>query len=118
MIFGELYIPVPGEPRIVKLEPINSTAVAIQWQPPSDNQPSSVIRGYQIHYARINENNDHVMASNVVDIPDGNKQETVLTGLQPDTSYQVQLMAYTRVGEGKRTRARRVKTRGSGRMYN
>ena len=37
--------------------------------------------------------------------------ETVVGGLRPDTQYFVQVAAYTRRGDGQRSRAKRIKTK-------
>jgi len=49
-----LYL-VPGEPRQIRLEPINSTAVLIQWQPPLERELNGVIRGYQVYHVQVGD---------------------------------------------------------------
>lgn len=62
---------VPGEPRKVKIEAVNSTAVSIQWRPPLEKEQNGIIRGYQIYYTRLDENDDHVGSALMQDINDG-----------------------------------------------
>lgn len=52
------------------------------------------------------------------DVMDSSKNEVVITGLEPDTSYSLQVAAYTRKGDGERSRAKTIKTKGAGRNGN
>lgn len=61
---------VPGEPRSVKLQAINSTAIGVQWRPPVDDDKNGVIRGYQIYYA-VNDDAEGLGRSTTVDIMNG-----------------------------------------------
>ena len=62
---------MPGEPRKVKLEAVNSTSINVQWRPPMDKEQNGVIRGFQIHYSRLDESDDVVGAAQMHDIMDG-----------------------------------------------
>jgi len=42
---------VPGEPKRVKVEALNSTAIRVQWRPPLEKEQNGVIRGYQVYYS-------------------------------------------------------------------
>ena len=41
----------------------------------------------------------------------GSMHEAIITGLQPDTQYQFQVAAYTRKGDGERSKPRSVHTK-------
>jgi len=41
--------------------------------------------------------------------------EVVIGGLQPEAQYQFQVAAYTRKGDGERSRPKKIRTRGAGR---
>ena len=47
---------------------------------------------------------------------EGSKESVVITGLQPDTWYQFQVAAYTRKGDGLRSRPKKEKTKGAGKF--
>lgn len=104
---------VPGDPRKVKIEPLNSTAIGVQWQSPAARQHNGIIRGYQIHYVQVTESSEPIGDPMVLEI-ESTKTEAVLSNLVPDAYYQVQVAAYTRKGEGERTRSKKVKTKGAG----
>lgn len=62
---------VPGEPRRVRLEAINSTTVHVQWRPPLEREQNGVIRGYQVLYMRIDDQEEGVGGTRVYDVMDG-----------------------------------------------
>ena len=66
-----LCLSVPGEPRKVKLEAINSTAVVVQWRPPADRELNGVIRGYQVLYLKLDDREEGVGETRVYDVNDG-----------------------------------------------
>lgn len=140
---------VPGEPRRVKLEAINSTAITVQWRPPADSVESSpsggpstsssgagsggIVRGYRIYYDILSTVPAHI-GDVGVDVDDsvtpggdelkvlnvsggGSALDAVIGGLLSDTTYWVQVAAYTRKGEGARTKPKKITTRGSGSIY-
>ena len=105
---------VPGEPRKVKADAINSTSIRVEWKSPANRERNGIIRGYQIHYSAVNEDEQPIGLPEMYDLIDGEKTEVVITGLRPDTFYLVQVAAYTRKGDGDRSRGRKVKTKGAG----
>lgn len=104
----------PAEPRKIKLDSINSTAISVQWRSPADREPGGLIRGYRVYYVQVNDNDELIGAPAMVDTLDGLKNEVTITGLQSDTFYQFQIAAYTRKGDGERSKPRKVKTKGAG----
>lgn len=69
-----LILLVPGEPRRVKAEALNSTAINIQWRPPADREHNGVIRGYLITYTQLDERDgreEQVGPSAIKDIMNG-----------------------------------------------
>ena len=111
---NSLPLTVPGEPRKVKVEAVNSTAVSVQWRPPQDKEHNGIIRGYQIHYVQVNEADEPQAVPIMFDLADGSKSEAIVANLLPDTSYQFQVAAYTRKGDGERSKPKKVKTKGAG----
>ncbi|XP_036361663.1 receptor-type tyrosine-protein phosphatase F isoform X7 [Octopus sinensis] len=104
---------VPGEPRKIRAEPINSTAVFIEWKHPSSKNRNGIIRGYQIQYVEVDDHDQQSGDLRMTDTTDGDKTEYVITNLEPDTRYQFTVAAYTRKGDGIRSRAKIVETKGA-----
>lgn len=46
---------VPGDPQDVKVTPINSTTIKVNWKPPLAKDRNGIIRGYHIHVQEIKE---------------------------------------------------------------
>ena len=107
---------VPGEPRRVRVEVLNSTAVKVEWRPPSDGQLNGIVRGYRVHYVPLGHLDEPLV--NVpptrLDLDDALRTDVVVAGLRPDTVYQFDVEAYTRKGRGERSRPRKVRTKGAG----
>ena len=71
MHFDVILASVPGEPRKVKAEALNSTAVKVQWRPPADREHNGVIRGYLVIYVRLDDRDEAVGEARVHDVMDG-----------------------------------------------
>ena len=76
-----------------------------------------MIRGYFIYYTQVDDNEPIPGTEKVEDVNDGNKNEAVITGLLPDTRYQVTVAGYTRRGDGVRSRPKIISTMGAGRFF-
>ena len=98
----------------MRLEAVNSTAVLVEWREPASSEQNGKIRGYQVHYTRINERDEPIGNGEMYDLLGGNLTRVVIGGLRPDTWYQFQVAAYTRKGDGVRSKPKTVKTRGAG----
>ena len=44
---------VPGDPQKVTVISVNSTAIRVEWKPPTEKEQYGIIRGYQIHVQEI-----------------------------------------------------------------
>ncbi|WAR22990.1 LAR-like protein [Mya arenaria] len=105
---------VPNEPKKVNVQEINSTTIYVDWRPPRAKDRNGIIRGYYVYYTVIDDNGDPIRGQEqLVDTVDGNKNEMVITGLRPATRYQVSVAAYTRKGDGVRSRPKIVSTKGA-----
>ena len=98
----------------MRVEAFNSTSIKVEWQPPSLKERNGIIRGYQVHYIEVDRHGQSTGRPQMYDLMDGDKYEVTLAKLKPDTWYQVRVAAYTRKGDGQRSPARRVKTKGAG----
>ncbi|KAL3869070.1 hypothetical protein ACJMK2_041796, partial [Sinanodonta woodiana] len=105
---------VPGEPKRVKVEAVNSTTIFVEWHPPQTQQQNGIIRGYYVYYVEVDTNDDPIPSTEKrIDTEDGNKMDAVIVNLKPDTRYHVQVAGYTRRGDGIRSKARTVTTKGA-----
>eukprot|EP00058_Branchiostoma_floridae_P015952 XP_002601440.1 hypothetical protein BRAFLDRAFT_281312 [Branchiostoma floridae] len=113
---------VPGPPRRVNAEPINSTYIMVTWRPPRPELANGNVRGYQIHYQRLASSGEPVGYPMMKDVmnpetevrfPHGGYHEMAIGALEPDTKYSVQVAAYTLKGDGQRSKPKEVSTLGN-----
>ncbi|XP_048762556.1 tyrosine-protein phosphatase Lar-like isoform X5 [Ostrea edulis] len=86
----------PGTPpRYVTAKALNPTTVSVSWLPPE--KPNGIIQGYRVFYTLqadlpiILWNNKEVQS---------NSNETIITGLKPNDTYTICVLAYSSKGEG------------------
>nr|XP_046209098.1 receptor-type tyrosine-protein phosphatase F-like isoform X3 [Oncorhynchus gorbuscha] len=104
---------VPGAPpRKVEADALNSTALRVMWKPPLQVKQHGQIRGYQVVFSQL-ENGAPRGQPNIMDVSLPEAQETVITGLLPETTYSVTVAAYTTKGDGARSKAKVVTTTGA-----
>ncbi|XP_060552130.1 receptor-type tyrosine-protein phosphatase F-like isoform X9 [Ruditapes philippinarum] len=104
---------IPNEPKRVQVQAVNSTTIYVEWRPPRSKERNGMIRGYYIYYNQVDDNEPIPGTEKVEDVNDGNKNEAVITGLLPDTRYQVTVAGYTRRGDGVRSRPKIISTMGA-----
>ncbi|XP_060552123.1 tyrosine-protein phosphatase Lar-like isoform X5 [Ruditapes philippinarum] len=112
-IFVKTHESVPNEPKRVQVQAVNSTTIYVEWRPPRSKERNGMIRGYYIYYNQVDDNEPIPGTEKVEDVNDGNKNEAVITGLLPDTRYQVTVAGYTRRGDGVRSRPKIISTMGA-----
>lgn len=103
---------VPNAPRNVRVSSINSTTLMVEWDKPTDAK--GIIRGYQVHYIEV-DSKDEPLKGVREDSAEAPFPQTVATigGLKPDTRYLIQVAAFTRKGDGLRSRSRVYTTKGA-----
>ncbi|XP_077201130.1 receptor-type tyrosine-protein phosphatase delta isoform X32 [Paroedura picta] len=101
-----------GPPRKVEVEAVNSTSVKVTWRSPVPNKQHGQIRGYQVHYVKM-ENGEPRGQPMLKDIMLADAQEMIISGLQPETTYSLTVTAYTTKGDGARSKPRLVSTTGA-----
>ncbi|XP_027736905.1 receptor-type tyrosine-protein phosphatase delta isoform X32 [Empidonax traillii] len=110
-----------GPPRKVEVEALNSTAVKVSWRSPVPNKQHGQIRGYQVHYVRMENGEpkgqpmlkDIMLADAQWEYDDTTEHEMIISGLQPETTYSFTVTAYTTKGDGARSKPRLVSTTGA-----
>ncbi|XP_011315054.1 tyrosine-protein phosphatase Lar isoform X2 [Fopius arisanus] len=107
------YEDVPGNPQDVKATAINSTTIRVEWKPPHVKDQNGVIRGYHVHVQEVREEGKDLLNEPIRrDVHEEGVLAINITGLQPDTTYHVQVAALTRKGDGDRSPPAKVRTPG------
>ncbi|XP_056427674.1 receptor-type tyrosine-protein phosphatase S isoform X5 [Hyla sarda] len=105
-------------PRKVEVEVLNSTAIKVFWRSPVQNRQHGQIRGYQIHYVKM-ENGEAKGLPHIRDVmladaqwekDDTAEYEMIIDGLQPENTYSITVAAYTMKGDGARCKPKVVTT--------
>lgn len=97
MVF--MFVSVPSvAPEHVRCAPLTSQSLQISWQPPAVHHTNGLLQGYKINFEYIS---DTVATSNdEIDSRKSTELTIVLTGLRKFTNYSVQVLAFTRIGDG------------------
>uniref|UniRef100_A0A8D0AS98 Receptor-type tyrosine-protein phosphatase delta n=1 Tax=Sander lucioperca TaxID=283035 RepID=A0A8D0AS98_SANLU len=101
-----------GPPRGVEAETVNASAVRVKWRAPAPERQHGQIRGYQVHYVRMNYGEpqgqpfikDILIEDSQWENEDSAEYEVVLGDLKADTAYSVSVGAYTAKGDGARSK--------------
>ncbi|XP_033737517.1 receptor-type tyrosine-protein phosphatase delta-like isoform X8 [Pecten maximus] len=105
---------VPGPPKSVRVEVINSTTIFVEWRPPETQRENGIIRGYQVYCVVVDSKNRPKEGTDrISDTTDGNRREAVITNLDPATKYSIKVAGYTRRGDGQRSKEVFVVTSGA-----
>uniref|UniRef100_A0A7M4EXE2 Receptor-type tyrosine-protein phosphatase S n=1 Tax=Crocodylus porosus TaxID=8502 RepID=A0A7M4EXE2_CROPO len=99
-------------PRKVEVEVLNSTAIQVFWRSPVQNRQHGQIRGYQVHYVRM-ESGEAKGLPQIKDVMLADAQDMIIAGLQPETAYSITVAAYTMKGDGARSKPKLAMTKGA-----
>uniref|UniRef100_A0A1I8NL39 Fibronectin type III n=1 Tax=Musca domestica TaxID=7370 RepID=A0A1I8NL39_MUSDO len=83
-------------PQSVTCIALTAQNIQISWQPPPKENHHGVIQGYKVLYEPGNFDSEYGSRETKIT----SALSTVLHGLQPFTNYSVQVLAFTRAGEG------------------
>lgn len=83
-------------PQSILCTALTAQNVQLNWQPPSHDHQHGIIQGYKLLYEPATLEPDFSGRETKIT----SALSTVLHGLQPFTNYSVQVMAFTRAGEG------------------
>ncbi|XP_059143240.1 cell adhesion molecule DSCAM-like [Physella acuta] len=99
---------VPSQPpEGVQATPLSSESIKVAWSPPPLFTLHGILQGYKILYKPVRLDEDESDAN----FQTSSQLEIVLFGLEKFTNYSIQVLAYTRKGEGVRSTPVYVRTR-------
>ncbi|XP_056265323.1 protein tyrosine phosphatase receptor type Db isoform X18 [Pseudoliparis swirei] len=102
-----------GPPRGVEAETVNASSVRVKWRAPAPERQHGQVRGYQVHYVRMNYGEpqgqpfikDILIEDSQWEYGDSAEYKVLLGDLKADTAYSVSVGAYTAKGDGARSKA-------------
>ncbi|XP_023703051.1 Down syndrome cell adhesion molecule-like protein Dscam2 isoform X3 [Cryptotermes secundus] len=89
-------------PDDVRCAGLTSQSLQVSWQPPPTSQCNGVLQGYKLFYEPVLD--DHWQGVDDIETRKTTALTAVLTGLRKFTNYSVQVLAFTRVGDGVTTK--------------
>lgn len=85
-------------PENVRCAPLTSQSLQISWQPPPAHHTNGLLQGYKVNFEFMSDliggMNDDIDSRKTTDLT------IVLTGLKKFTNYSIQVLAFTRIGDG------------------
>lgn len=85
-------------PENVRCAPLTSQSLQISWQPPLSYHTNGLLQGYKVNFEFMS---DQIIATNDdIDSRKTTDLTIVLSGLKKFTNYSVQVLAFTRIGDG------------------
>ncbi|XP_057323530.1 cell adhesion molecule Dscam2-like isoform X3 [Microplitis mediator] len=90
---------VPSSPpQNIACTALTGQNIQVTWKAPPSDKIHGIIKGYKLLYEPANEESTETLGSRDTKITQA--LSTVLHDLRPYTNYTVQILAYTRAGEG------------------
>ncbi|CAG2244562.1 SDK [Mytilus edulis] len=83
-------------PVAVTADAVSSTAINVPWGDGPLDDRNGIILGYRVMYKSLSEN----IKDQYKDVPGNETYYVLLTNLRKYVEYQVQVLAYTRMGDG------------------
>ena len=88
---------VPSKaPVSFTLTPSTSTSIVASWKMPPTDSRNGIITGFNLFYKRKGSAD----SPTILTINDGATLSETVTGLDKDTAYEFQVLAFTSVGNG------------------
>lgn len=101
----------PSSPPLrVQARMLSATTMLVQWEPPEE--PNGQIRGYRVYYT----SDLHFPISTWQKHNTEDSSLTTISGLVPDITYGLRVLAFTSVGDGPPSDTLQVKTQQGGEM--
>ena len=94
---------------------ITSTIVTAAWQLPPTDSRNGVIKGFKLFIDRIGS--DEKPDVHLIGVSNASVYTKNVTGLQEFTEYELQVLAYTSVGNGPKSSVQFVKTKEDGKSF-
>lgn len=85
-------------PEDVRCVALTSQSLQVSWQPPPSHHTNGLLQGYKLNFEQVMDNlgltNDDIETRKTTALT------IVLSNLRKFTNYSIQVLAYTRMGDG------------------
>ena len=108
-LLGSIAVPSQA-PTSFTVAAQTSTSISASWQLPPEDSRNGIIKGFKLFYKKKGFAGSAITAL----INDGNTLTKTVTGLLKYTEYELQVLAFTSVGDGKKSFVNTVRTNEDG----
>ncbi|XP_021698634.1 Down syndrome cell adhesion molecule-like protein Dscam2 isoform X4 [Aedes aegypti] len=89
---------VPSKPpEDIRCSSTSSTSIKVSWQPPPQQHMNGLLQGYTVYYESVSEES---ISNGDMETRKTSSLIASLTSLRKFSNYSVQVLAYTRMGDG------------------
>ncbi|XP_058831699.1 cell adhesion molecule Dscam2 isoform X4 [Topomyia yanbarensis] len=89
---------VPSKPpEDIRCAALTSTSIQVSWQPPQAHHTNGLLQGYKVFYESASEDS---ISNGDMETRKTTALTILLTSLRKFSNYSVQVLAYTRMGDG------------------
>lgn len=92
-----LFVVPSRAPEDVRCAALTSQSLQISWQPPPDHHSNGLLQGYKLNFELVI---DSMGSGSEIETRKTTALTTVLSGLKRYSNYSIQVLAYTRMGDG------------------
>lgn len=103
-------------PEDIRCASLTSQSLQVSWQPPPPYHTNGMLQGYKLTYEKVMDNTG--MTTDDMDTRKTTALTIVLTSLRKHTNYSMQVLAYTRIGDGVLSAPTYCQTEEDGKMGN
>uniref|UniRef100_T1IPG7 Down syndrome cell adhesion molecule n=1 Tax=Strigamia maritima TaxID=126957 RepID=T1IPG7_STRMM len=87
---------VPNSPpEDVRCSSLSSRSIYVLWESPNPETINGILRGYKIQYKPVDEWYDAMIQSKILET-----NKVTITDLNVNTNYSIQILAFTKMGDG------------------
>lgn len=106
---------VPSKPpEDVRCAPLTSQSLQISWKSPSAAYTNGNVQGYKVNYEPVLA--DSWLGIDEMEVRKTGSMTMTLAALRKYTNYSIQVLAYTRVGDGVSSRTIYCRTKEDGKV--
>lgn len=101
-------------PEDVRCVALTSQSLQVSWQPPPSHHTNGLLQGYKLNFEQVMDNLG--LTNDDMDTRKTTALTIVLSNLRKFTNYSIQVLAFTRMGDGQLSAATFCQTEEDGRI--
>lgn len=86
-------------PEDIRCVALTSQSLQVSWQPPPSHHTNGLLQGYKLNFEQVMENIG-LLSNDDIETRKTTALTIVLSNLRKFTNYSIQVLAFTRMGDG------------------